>query len=41
LFSAIREHEGGIASNRRSARYGEFFYNLVQTARHVMEIRNI
>ena len=24
LFSATREHEVGIASNRRSARYGEF-----------------
>lgn len=24
LFSATREHEVGIASNRRSARYGEY-----------------
>jgi hypothetical protein len=24
LFSAIREHKGGIASNRRSERCGEF-----------------
>ena len=24
LFSATREHEGGIVSNRRSACYGEF-----------------
>lgn len=24
LFSAIREHEGGITSNRGSARHGEF-----------------
>jgi hypothetical protein len=28
LFSAIREHEGGIASNRKKACYGEFVSRL-------------
>ena len=36
LFSATREHEGGIASNRVSAKCGEYFSFLVHTARHIM-----
>jgi len=28
-----------IVSNRKSARYGEFFLGLAQTARHVMGIK--
>lgn len=37
LFSATREHEAGIASNRISAECGESFSFLVHTARHIME----
>lgn len=36
LFSATREHEGGIASNRISEECGEYFSFLVHTARHIM-----
>jgi len=28
-------YEVGIVSNRKSARYGEYFWGLVHTARHV------
>ena len=39
LFSEIREHEGGIASNRKLVRFGEYYYmNFVHTARHAMEV---
>ena len=31
LFSAIREHEGGIASNRESARHGESISRVLYT----------
>ncbi len=37
LQAATRLHEGGIASNRRSAYCGELFPGLVHTARHTME----
>lgn len=38
LFSATREHEVGIASNRISAKCGEYFSFLVHTARHIMGV---
>lgn len=39
LISAIRDHEGGITSNRESARHGESFLGFAHTARHVIEVR--
>ena len=37
IISEIWEYEAEIASNRKSARYGEWYLNLAQTARHVSE----
>ncbi len=37
LQAATRLHEGGIASNRRSAYCGEFVPGPLHTARHTME----
>ena len=34
LFFVTQGHEVGIASNRILERYGEYVFNLVQTARH-------
>ena len=38
LHSATRVHEAGIASNRESARRGEYVPGSVHTARHTMEV---
>ena len=41
LFSATREHEVGVASNRRSECFaGECVPGLVHTARHTMGVGN-
>ena len=40
LQAATRLHEVGIASNRRSACYGEYVPGLVHTARHTMGVGN-
>jgi len=36
--SANRTREGGIASNRKSERYGEYVPDFVHTARHATEV---